>query len=79
MLFSWFILGPLIGKPGYCFLTGMQHWLWRQSGEPNEENYMCFLYKRVTRRTPTEQETKRIDLGTQAVLHVSTLLSLVLI
>ena len=79
VLFSWFILGPLIGKPGYCFLTGLQHWLWRKSGEANEQNYMCYLYKRVTKRTPTESQVKRIDFGTQAVLYTSTLMSLLLL
>jgi hypothetical protein len=78
-LCSWFILGPLIGKPGFCFLTGLQHWLWRERGEPNDENYMCFLYRRLTKRAPTERDVKRIDLTTQLVLYAGTILSVVLI
>ena len=79
VLFSWFILGPMIGKPGYCFLTGIQHWLWKRRGEPTQVNYMCFLYHWLTRRTPTERQAERIDRGTQAVLYLSTFLSLVLL
>ena len=75
-LASWFLLGPLIGRPGYCFLTGVQHWLWARGGRNECPNYMSFLFERLSGRTPGPQTTRRIEVVTQAVLYTCTLLSL---
>ncbi len=80
VLFSWFVLGPLVGKPGFCFLTGIQHWIWRKLGANGEkpDNYMTYLLQRVTGITPTPRGVKAIDYMTQAVLYTSTALSFAL-
>ena len=43
-LVSWFVLGSLIGRRGYCFLTGIQHWIWAKQGRPERPNYMSYLF-----------------------------------
>lgn len=78
-LFSWFLLGPLMGQPGMCFLTDFQHRLWRRTGRGGSENYMSYLYQRLAGREPSPVGVRRIDLATQAVLYVCTGLSIYLI
>lgn len=74
-LASWFVLGPLIGQPGHCFLTGFQHRIWGRMGNPNRPNYMSYLAERLTGQPPN---ARRVELATQTGLYLCTLLSLVL-
>lgn len=78
ILASWFILGPIVGKPGFCVLTGLQHWIWRRTGVRGHDNYMSYLFRALTRREPTARGVKTIDGWTQAGVYAATLLSLVL-
>ncbi len=73
--FSWFVLGPLIGRSGFCFLTGVQHALWRSQGREAKANYMVFLCEKILGRSPN---SARVDVVTQAVFYSTTVLSLVL-
>ena len=70
--FSWFVLGPLVGKFGFCFLTGVQHALWRKVGVSDSTNYMSYLARRLTGREPN---AARINLWTQWVFYATTALS----
>ena len=72
-LFSWFILGPLLGKPGFCFLTGFQHRVWAKAGRSDQPNYMSYLFQRISGREPN---VVAIDRATQVVFYGCTLLSL---
>jgi Protein of Unknown function (DUF2784) len=78
-LLSWFVLGPLIGRPGYCFLTGFQHRIWRHFGRTDQANYMSYLFERLTGRPPTPRGSRIIDWATQFVLYTCVTLSLILI
>ncbi len=78
ILASWFIVGPLLGKPGFCVLTGVQHWVWRKTGMPRRENYMSYLFQQLTRREPTRRGVMAIDVGTQLAVYVTALLSMLL-
>jgi hypothetical protein len=77
-LLSWFVLGPLVGQPGMCFLTDFQHRLWRRTGRGGNENYMSYLFRRLTGHEPSSAGARRIDLATQAVLYTCTGLSIYL-
>ncbi len=70
---SWFVLGPILGQPGFCFLTGFQQRLWSHLGRGAQGNYMSYLFKRLTGRVPN---VKAIDRATQAVFYACALLSL---
>ncbi len=72
-LFSWFLLGPLLGKPGFCFLTGLQHRIWAKLGRGERPNYLSYLVLRLSGRAPNDVA---IDRATQAVFYACTLLSL---
>lgn len=74
-LASWFVLGPLIGQPGHCFLTGFQHRIWGRMGNQQRPNYMSYLAERVTGK---KANVGRIDLLTQMGLYLCTALSLTL-
>ncbi len=74
-LFSWFVLGPLIGQPGHCFLTGFQHRIWGRLGKAERPNYMSYLAERITGRPPNPQI---VDSWTQTGLYITTALSLYL-
>ena len=78
-LLSWFAIGPLIGRPGYCFLTGLQHWLWGKQGRTERPNYMAYLFQRFTGRAPGLGGVRVLDMTTQLVLYGCTLLSIYLI
>lgn len=73
--FSWFVLGPWLGKWGFCFLTGVQHALWKRQGRSELPNYMTFLAQRLTGRKP---DPARVNVWTQAVFYTTTALSLAL-
>ncbi len=77
-LLSWFVIGPLLRRPGYCFLTGLQHWMWQKQGRDERPNYMAYLYQRCTGRTPGVRSRRTIDITTQAVLYSCTALSIYL-
>lgn len=77
-LVSWFVVGPLVGKPGLCALTAAQHWVWRKRGLLDGQNYMALLYERLTGRKPGSRTTGTIDLITQIVLYAVTAISLLL-
>lgn len=70
---SWFVLGPLLGKPGYCLLTGIQHEVWARQGRSERRNYVCFLFETTTRRRANPMVIERT---TQGVFYVCALLSL---
>ncbi|MEZ6017992.1 MAG: DUF2784 family protein [Planctomycetota bacterium] len=72
---SWFVIGPLLGDPGYCVVTGAQHALWRRLGHTEQPNYMSFLYARLTGRPP---DSARIGRWTQGTFYATTTLSLAL-
>ncbi|MFT5289122.1 MAG: hypothetical protein ACI8QS_003247 [Planctomycetota bacterium] len=78
-LFSWFVIGPMIGNPGFCFLTGAQHLVWGKQGRRDSGNYMSFLYGRLRGRDPSPVEIRAIDWITQGVLYACTLISFVLV
>lgn len=73
---SWFVLGPVLGEPGYCALTGLQHAVWRRL-EPDapRPGYMAFLCQRITGRPP---DRARVERWTQGVFYATTAASLVL-
>jgi hypothetical protein len=79
ILASWFLLGPLIGRPGYCLFTGVQHWIWAKQGRKDPPSYMAYLYQRFIGVLPGEGTEKAIERITQAVLYTCTLLSIYLI
>ncbi len=72
---SWFILGPIIGQPGHCFLTGFQHRIWQRMGNQKRPNYMSYLAERLTGRPAN---VKRIDILTQSALYLTTAISVFL-
>lgn len=74
-LCSWFLLGPLIGKPGFCAITGVQHALWSKQGRTDHPSYMSLLFETVTRRRASAHS---IGLATQIVFYGLTALSLAL-
>ncbi len=76
--FSWFVLGPLLGKTGYCFLTGFQHRVWRSMGRSDADNYMSYLYARVTGHPVSPRSRRLIDWTSQGTLYACTLLTLAL-
>jgi hypothetical protein len=78
-LLSRFLLGPLIGQPGFCFSTGIQHRIWKRMGAPATGNYMSYLYGRLSGQAPSAQGVRWIDRVTQGVLYSTTLLGLLLI
>lgn len=78
-LVSWFVVGPLIGKPGLCVLTAAQHWVWSRRGLADRQNYMALIYQRLTGRRPGSRTTGTIDLITQVVLYTLTAFSLLLL
>lgn len=73
--FSWFVLGPLTGELGFCFLTGIQQKLWKKQGREIDASYMVFLYEKLLQR-PAPQPL--VSYVTQGVLYSTTLLSLCL-
>jgi len=77
-LASWFLIGPLIGRPGYCFLTGMQHWVWTRLGREERPTYMSYLYHRLTGRDSGATGRRTIEVTTQVVFYGCTLLSVLL-
>ena len=72
---SWFVLGPIIGQPGHCFLTGFQHRIWGRMGNPARPNYMSYLAEKISGRPP---EVRRIEIFTQLGLYLCTALSLLI-
>lgn len=72
---SWFILGPLIGHPGFCAITGIQHALWRKRGVVDPPNYMTYLAQKVTGKAP---DAGRVACTTQWVFYGTTALSILL-
>jgi hypothetical protein len=72
---SWFVVGPLLGRLGFCCLTGVQHAVWRRQGREVDNSYMSYLAERVTGKPPN---APRVECVTQIVFYVTTVLSLVL-
>lgn len=72
---SWFVLGPLIGHPGFCALTGIQHHVWDELGRTERPNYMNFLYRKVTGRDP---DPARVNMVTQLTFYCTTAASIAL-
>ena len=72
---SWFALGPLLGEPGYCALTGAQHAIWRKLGRNEDRNYMSFLAETITGREP---DVGRVACVTQWTFYATTSLSIAL-
>lgn len=72
---SWFVLGPLIGHPGFCALTGIQHRVWDQLGRTDRPNYMSFLYRKMTGRHPLPG---RVEIVTQLTFYGTTAASITL-
>ncbi len=72
---SWFVLGPLIGHPGFCALTGIQHRVWGALGRAEKPNYMTFLYRKLTGRDP---DPGRVQMVTQLTFYGTTAASIAL-
>jgi hypothetical protein len=72
---SWFVVGPLIGDPGFCAITGAQHAVWRRLGRTETPNYMTYLVRRITGRQP---DGARVARATKWTFYGTTALSLVL-
>ncbi len=73
---AWFVLGPLVGRPGICILTEIQHRIWARMGRTEMPSYMSLLYQRVAGHPG---DSKRIDRVTQVVFYSTTLASVVLL
>ena len=81
-LFSWFVLGPILGRTGFCFLTGIQHCIWKRNGRSERPSYMSYLFKRLTGRAPGSPgapSVRAIELVTQIVFYSCTLMSILLV
>ncbi|QDU69597.1 hypothetical protein [Engelhardtia mirabilis] len=72
---SWFVLGPLVGQPGLCAVTAVQHRIWERLAVERPQSYVVFLVELVTRR-PANPVT--VDRMTQAVFYATTVASIVL-
>lgn len=72
---SWFVVGPALGRPGFCCLTGVQHALWARLGVAERPNYMSYLVTRLTGRAPN---VRRVERATQAVFYATTAASIAL-
>ena len=72
---SWFVLGPLIGHPGFCALTGIQHRVWEGLGQTERPNYMSYLCRKLTGREPNPA---RVQTVTQLTFYATTAASIVL-
>ena len=72
VLCSWFLVGPLIGHPGYCVLTGIQEKI--RKGQKREEmgNYIHYLTKKMTGKDWSPQ---KLDILTQVALYTVTIIS----
>lgn len=73
---SWFLLGPIMGRPGLCILTEVQHRIWKRMGRTEMPNYMPLLYERIAGH-PGDPE--RINRVTQIAFYSTTLASAVLL
>ena len=75
-LASWFVLGFMIKKPGFCLITGIQQKL-RKNMKDSEDmgNYMHFLAGKITGK---KFSASKIDILTQAFLYTLTILSVIL-
>lgn len=76
--FSWYGLGPILGKGyGYCLITDQQWQIKKMLGqEPPPWGYMKFLINELTQR---DVETGRIDRATVGVFLFSIAASVVFI
>ena len=75
-LFSWFGIGSILGKPGFCVLTELHFKIRKRLGIQTErESYMLYLARKLTGCEPSNAA---VDIGTQAVFYSVTLLSLAL-
>ena len=67
ILFSWHVLGPLLGKNniyGYCLVTDIQWHLKKRLGHTVPEwGYMKYLADRITGRSVNEVLVERITTG----------------
>ena len=75
-LFSWFGIGLILGKPGFCAITELHFHIRRHLGiQTQRESYMLYLTRRLTGRAP---DNTSVEIGTQVVFYSVTLLSLIL-
>jgi hypothetical protein len=75
-LASWFAIGLVIGKPGFCLVTEMQFRVRRRLGIQRERaSYIAFLLEAITGRAP---DPRRTEVGTQAAMYVITAVSALL-
>jgi len=75
-LFSWFGIGLILGKPGFCAITELHFYIRRRLGiQTQRESYMLYLTRMLTGREPS---ATAMEIGTQAVFYTVTLLSLAL-
>jgi len=67
ILFSWYVLGPLMGKHtiyGYCLVTDLQWQLKKKLGHHVPEwGYMKYLADRITGRSVNEVIVDRVTVG----------------
>lgn len=77
VLISWFGIGLVIGKPGYCLITDIQYQIRSRLGlQEKPQSYMVYLIKTISGRTVDEV---RMEFVTQAGLYIPTLISTVLL
>ena len=77
VLVSWFVVGTIIGKPGYCIITGIQFRIRSRLGlQEKPQNYMAFLCQAIAGKRVNEN---KVDIVTQAGLYIPTALSTILL
>ncbi|XHR27207.1 MAG: DUF2784 family protein [Chthoniobacteraceae bacterium] len=75
-LFSWFGIGLVLGKPGFCAITEIHFHIRRRLGlSLQRESYMLYLTRKLI---GSEPNSATVEIGTQVMFYTVTLLSLAL-
>lgn len=74
ILFSWFVLGPIINKPGMCLLTEIQKKMGLKHDGKFPDSYMFYLSKKLGYKG---NDTKKVDRITFSVFSICTIISVI--
>ena len=74
---SWFVIGPISGKPGMCIVTEVQACIWRRmKAKHAETGYVPYLLQKVTGKKFAD---KSVDIFTQVTFYGVAVLSVMML
>jgi hypothetical protein len=74
ILISWFVIGPLINKPGMCLITEIQRKIYYKYHVEFPSSYMVYLYNKFGIKV---ENKKKADQITFSVFTICTLISVI--